>query len=292
MSERIERLWTFGAPPVNCNIPETWTPEVKALFERVTAGDWRALPDLLAVDEDFEMIPAVRATYWIVKHDPVISEEERRDVLDRLAHIRGRASKYGRSKLSPKYELAYTLNWLTALIEHRGLMDLRDNPRGLSEALRTLGGMLNEAFLDEITRGLRESAQSVRSPRSWALHALAGIYDSDPKTIEQRIQRPAEPGAERNVPPGGFPSVEDFKREMILRDLREKRERTGQVSEAERVAERRGVSVETVIEEVRNRPLTRIEGLPPETPEQREEAIRAMLKPYPTPRVTVSMLPE
>lgn len=277
MSERMERLWTYGAQPVNCNIPATWTPEVKGLYERVASGDWRALPDLLDVEEDFGMLPEIRTTYWIVKSDPSIPERERRDVLDKLARITGRKSKYGRSKLPPKYELACNLNSLTALIEFRGLVDLRGDHRKLGEALRTLGETLNEAMADVLTTALQESAERVRSPRSWALHALTTLYEvKDSKVIEQRLSRPAEPGAERV---GEAPSVEDFKREMIRRDLREKRQRTGQVSQAELEAERRGVPVETVIEEARNRPLAQIQGIRPETPEQREEAIRAMMKP-------------
>src|SRR6266853_4534216 len=109
MSERFERLLTYGALPVNYNIPKSWTDEVTNLYRRLEEGDCTALAPLLKWDIEFLSDPQAIRCLIVLKGDPVGPDRESRAELRRIANVIARRPGRGRSKLPWGDRLAWEL---------------------------------------------------------------------------------------------------------------------------------------------------------------------------------------
>src|SRR5437867_11276298 len=87
MTERYERMITFGASPVNYNLPETWTDETKQLYERLKGGDWAALAPLLDIDLEFITDSQAMRALVMLKWVPGVPDKEARRELGKIANI-------------------------------------------------------------------------------------------------------------------------------------------------------------------------------------------------------------
>ena len=87
MSERFERMITFGPPPVMYGNPDTWTDKVRELYARLRDGDDTALAPLLEADIEFLRDGMAIAAIVGLKYDKTISPRVAKAGLARIANV-------------------------------------------------------------------------------------------------------------------------------------------------------------------------------------------------------------
>lgn len=222
MSERFERMFTFGAPPVNSRNRDTWTDEVVALYQRLQDGDDTALAPLLEFDMEFLREGMAIAAIVGLKYDRTIPARVARAGLQRIANvIRKRPGRRG-AKLPFGDRLLAEAEHLTSFLESNNLIKLAKDREALrSRVLELLEPPkpkpATHSFVEwdrkrvklprpedaipipehlkvKVCDAILAGTRGVRKPRSWAKQALAHYYNAQVKDIEKRIARDLKSG--------------------------------------------------------------------------------------------------
>ncbi len=201
MSERFERLVTFGVAPVNYNIPETWTDEVKALYKRLESGDFDALAPLIECDLEFI---TDRWSMWalaVLKYDPNMQDQKARASLRKIANVIARRPGRPRGPLPWGDRLEAELKSLTALIEQHGLLQVKDDSQAIRARIEVAMPKAPKEGIAKLAAALGRVSKMtlghIRRPRSWALQTVAAHYGVEPKQVEKRISREIRSGRRR-----------------------------------------------------------------------------------------------
>ena len=129
MSEIHERLFTYGARAVSSYEPETWTDEVKALFERLERRDYSAVAPLLSWDIEFLCNQTVIAALINLKYAPELPDKMCRAELRKIANVVRRRPGRPRRKLPYGDFLEAELKGLTTVIERAALLEVKSDAR-------------------------------------------------------------------------------------------------------------------------------------------------------------------
>jgi len=147
MTERYERLFTYGKQrPVNYHDKETWTDEVKALYQCLLAENHRALAPLLKWDIEFLTDPKAIVTLILLKYAPELPDKECRDQLRKIANVIAQRPRRRLRKLPHGDQLKAELESLINLIKDKKLLEVKENRLAIQERLEEA---LYNPMLDE-----------------------------------------------------------------------------------------------------------------------------------------------
>jgi len=227
MTERFERIVTFGVLPVTYGRPETYTEQVKKLLERLDDGDCRALAPLIALDIEFIREPMAIAALVILKYDRQQSDRQARAELQKIANVIRRRPRSRGARLPYGDWLQAECAWLEGFIEQHRLLKVKRDARllrmrildGLTPKPRPEAGAWIERngvryehppeaplsipkerqkrICEAILAGVRTPHGQVRTAKSWALQAVAGAHGAEVKEIQKRISRDLKAGRRR-----------------------------------------------------------------------------------------------
>ncbi len=134
MTERFERLFTFGPRPVNYRDRETWTEEVQVLYKRLQDGDHSALAPLLKWDIEFLLDPRAMARLIQLKYAPELKDHFCRAELRRIANVIAQRPK--RRHVLPSGDLLEAeLRSLTVGVEKGKLLEVKEDKQAILERL-------------------------------------------------------------------------------------------------------------------------------------------------------------
>lgn len=135
MTERYERIFSYGARPVDYHLRDTWTDEVAALYKRLKERDHTALAPLLKWDIEFLTDSKAMVALINLKYSPDIpkgkAKAELRKIADEIARRPGRP----RRKLPHGDQLEAELKWLTGIIEKCRLLEVKEDPHEIQDRL-------------------------------------------------------------------------------------------------------------------------------------------------------------
>ena len=136
MSLKFERILAFG-PVVDYPRKETWTQEVKDLYQRLKDGDCTALAPLLAIDLEFIRDTQALRALLLLKYDPDYPAASARRELRKIANVlTRRPSKRG--TLPTGDFLQAELRGLSIWLRAHGLLAYKKDPDDLRKRLRKL----------------------------------------------------------------------------------------------------------------------------------------------------------
>lgn len=198
MTERFERQITYGARPVNYVEPDTWTDEVKILYERLENGDYTALAPLIAIDLEFITDNQAMRALVMLKYIHSVPDDVARAELQKIASVIKRRPRHRGAKLPYGDRLNEQIRRMTDWIKKNKLLEVKRDRAGLMKRIRETRSDLNRTDQAKLYSALLESARVgtgyVRRARSWALHVHAHVYGVEPKVIEKRIARDLKSG--------------------------------------------------------------------------------------------------
>jgi len=230
MTERFERMITFGPPPVTFGRPETYTDKVKALYRRLKDGDYKALAPLIANDIEFLREPTAIAALVILKYDRQQPDKKANAELRKIANVIRRRPRSRGARLPYGDWLQAECNWLESLIYQNQMLKIKEKPHLLRERIldaltpkprpAPLGwiewnGVREEVPPEEpisipndqkqriceaLLAGVRTGTGHVRTAKSWAKQAIAHLHGVSAKETQKRISRDLKSGRRRRGP--------------------------------------------------------------------------------------------
>ncbi len=136
MTERYERLFSYGKRrPVSYHLQETWTDEVKALYDRLQRQDHSALAPLLKWDIEFLTDRRAIVSLILLKFAPELPDKYCRAELRRIANVISRRPGRRPRKLPHGDQLEDELEQLIGIIKERRLLEVKENLAAIQDRL-------------------------------------------------------------------------------------------------------------------------------------------------------------
>ena len=135
MTERYERLFCYGDPPVDYHRRDTWTDEVKALYKRLEEKDYTALAALLKWDIEFLSDPKVMAELIKLKFAPEYPDDECRSELRKIANVIARRPGRRRRVLPYGDQLKRDFKKTIDCIEDQRLLEVKRDRKAIEQGV-------------------------------------------------------------------------------------------------------------------------------------------------------------
>ncbi len=136
MTERYERVFTYGKRrPVSYHDQESWTDEVKALYDRLQKQDHSALAPLLKWDIEFLTDPRAIVSLILLKFAPELPDKYCRGELRKIANVIARRPGRRPRKLPHGDQLNADLERLVEIFKEKRLLEVKKNRAAIQDRL-------------------------------------------------------------------------------------------------------------------------------------------------------------
>ncbi len=190
MTRRYERLFGYGAPPLNYHDMGTWPHEVLRLYRRLLSNDHSVLAPLLKWDIEFLSNRRVMISLIKLKYSPDLPDKQCREKLREIAKVIAYRPRRFDRNLPYGDQLSAELESLSDLIEKHALLKIK-NDRGaiqkkLELALRKpmleapkgeIGALVSDLTKEELL-GSKKASQRIQGKRKIPTRKVA---DESPK---------------------------------------------------------------------------------------------------------------